>query len=72
MSISATAPHSAIWSSAASALTNAPQANSVKANDASNTKGKTSSLNIAASNPFDGLSQSSQFALIQAQAAQSR
>ncbi len=74
MSISATASHSAVWNNAASALTNSPQASALtgaKPNDASNTKGKSSSNSIAVSNPFDALSQSSQFALIQAQAQRS-
>ncbi len=72
MSISAAASHSAIWSSATSALTNSPQPGSAvtpKANDASSAKSKPSGISIAASNPFDALSQASQFALIQAQAA---
>ena len=71
MSVSAASTHSAIWNSATSALTNSPQPGSAvtpKANDASNTKSKSPSLNIAGSNPFAALSQASQFALIQEQA----
>jgi len=74
MSISATATHSSVWTHATSALSNAPQpgsAGAAKPNEAGSGKAAGRSLNIAgSSNPFDALSQASQFALIQAQAAQ--
>jgi hypothetical protein len=74
MSITAASSHAAIWNSATSVLTNSarpPNTETPKANDASNAKAKPTGINIAGSNPFEALSQTSQFALIQAQAAKS-
>jgi len=75
MSVTAASQQSNIWASATSALTNTPSSKSLgpsKPNEAGGPAVQAPKAGLARANPFQSLSNDTQSALIQMQAAQSQ